>query len=855
MGVPTNLIPTPITGLPEYTGSETIGYLPYVIDGRTFKVQFSNIAAAGAVPASRVIAAGTGLAGGGDLSANRVISIAAGGVGFDQLAVSGVAQGTYGSGSAIPVLTVDAKGRVTSATTAALNVTGFVPTSRTILAGDGLVGGGSLASNLTFSANFSAATPSALGTASAGTAITVSRGDHVHPAVDLSDTTQTQGALPLGRGGTGDALSPVAGAVVYSTGTKFALTDPGLPGQFLLSNGTGEPQWQTVSGSGTVTSVSVATANGFAGTVANPNIAASITLQTTVNGILKGDGTGVSASIITDNGTNVGIGTASPTEKLSVNGNAIVGVEGGAGYVFGRRTGNIMAGEDVAGSYLFAGINVTAPANLTIGRMNTDTIFQTNGGLERMRIASGGNVGIGTSAPLSRIHTYGGAGGINAIFESSTAADTRIEMKNNATRAGYLYWDANEVRTLADTSRSITSFTGGAERMRISATGDVGIGTTTPAARLHVVNTYTNTSDLTIVASSSIPGINLRTLSSGRFSIMANYSAANTTGFVVGTGTANPSTVAMHIDHATGNVGVGTATPNAALTIGTADPRISFFTGDNNYAVYRTGTEMVLSSSGNTRVIATTGVVAISAGGSERMRIDSAGNVGIGTSSPSTRLSVVGDARFTNTANTQVNIGGGTGQAQILVEGPSATTSFNILHNGAAAYLTQNGGTSGFQFRNTAGDYTFFTGAGHVERMRMLADGKLGIGMTPTYKLDIQDASASSGIVARFKNSGSTGAAIQLFQDTVGSAIIGLPAGSTSLRFTVGTATEALVLDLNGNAGIGTSSFGTSAAKVLGMANATAPTTSPAGMGQLYVEGGALKFRGSSGTVTTIAPA
>ena len=58
-----------------------------------------------------------------------------------------------------------------------------------------------------------------------------------------------------------------------------------------------------------------------------------------------------------------------------------------------------------------------------------------------------------------------------------------------------------------------------------------------------------------------------------------------------------------------------------------------------------------------------------------------------------------------------------------------------------------------------------------------------------------------------------------------------------------------------GNVGIGVSTFGTSAAKVLGLANATAPSTSPAGMGQLYVEAGALKYRGSSGTVTTIANA
>jgi hypothetical protein len=59
----------------------------------------------------------------------------------------------------------------------------------------------------------------------------------------------------------------------------------------------------------------------------------------------------------------------------------------------------------------------------------------------------------------------------------------------------------------------------------------------------------------------------------------------------------------------------------------------------------------------------------------------------------------------------------------------------------------------------------------------------------------------------------------------------------------------------SGNVGIGTTSFGTSAVTVLGIANGTAPSSSPAGMGQLYVESGALKYRGSSGTVTTIANA
>ncbi len=255
MGVPTNLIPTTITGLPEYVGSGVNGFMPYVIDGRTYKVQFSNIASVGEVPSTRTISTGTGLSGGGDLSANRTISITPNGVGYDQLALSGVAAGVYGSATQIPVLTVDDKGRVTSVTTTAITITGYVPDTRTITAGAGLLGGGNLSSNLTLSTSFYASAPLALGTASAGTADTSARGDHVHPAVDLGDTTQTQGALPLGRGGTGDALSPVAGAVVFSTGTKFALTNPGTVGQVLVSNGTDEPQWQTPIGGGTVTSI------------------------------------------------------------------------------------------------------------------------------------------------------------------------------------------------------------------------------------------------------------------------------------------------------------------------------------------------------------------------------------------------------------------------------------------------------------------------------------------------------------------------------------------------------------------------------------------------------------------------
>jgi hypothetical protein len=272
--------------------------MPYIIDGRTYKVQFANIAAVGAVPSTREINTGSGLGGGGDLSANRTLYILPGGVDDSRLSTTGVTAGTYGAADSVPVLTVNAQGRVTGVTNTPIVLTNYVPTSRTISAGAGLTGGGDLSANRSFAVNFSSTTPEPLGPGSPGVSTVAAREDHVHPAVDLSDTTETQGVLPLSRGGTGNSLSPVVGAVVYSSNDKLYLTPTaGSVGQVLTSiGGTGAPIWTTLTGTGTVTDVSVVTANGFAGTVANPNTLPAITMQTTVSGMIKGNGTSISAA-------------------------------------------------------------------------------------------------------------------------------------------------------------------------------------------------------------------------------------------------------------------------------------------------------------------------------------------------------------------------------------------------------------------------------------------------------------------------------------------------------------------------------------------------------------------------------
>lgn len=88
-----------------------------------------------------------------------------------------------------------------------------------------------------------------------------------------------------------------------------------------------------------------------------------------------------------------------------------------------------------------------------------------------------------------------------------------------------------------------------------------------------------------------------------------------------------------------------------------------------------------------------------------------------------------------------------------------------------------------------------------------------------------------------------------------GTTFQALAADETVFQVGNSTGTPVITVMGGGNLGINTSSFGTAAVAVLSIANGTAPTSSPAGVGQLYVEGGALKYRGTSDTITVIAGA
>jgi hypothetical protein len=226
---------------------------------------------------------------------------------------------------------------------------------------------------------------------------------------------------------------------------------------------------------------------------------------------------------------------------------------------------------------------------------------------------------------------------------------------------------------------------------------------------------------------------------------------------------------------------------------------------------------------------------------------------------------VPGSATITGalTANGGVNLANATainfGGLLTIYSDTAAGLFIRGRTTGGTTFQTQDGTNPLLNITN-AGVFSWYDGAGGT-RMTLNSTG-LGVGGSPASKLYVYGSNVSG--IGQFRiDCPAAGTAQQtfaingtyqgqLFTDGT-KFVIGTP-NSTPIVFRTNL-TEALTIDASQNVGVGVSTFGTSAAKVLGLANATAPSTSPAGMGQLYVEAGALKYRGSSGTVTTIANA
>ena len=206
------------------------------------------------------------------------------------------------------------------------------------------------------------------------------------------------------------------------------------------------------------------------------------------------------------------------------------------------------------------------------------------------------------------------------------------------------------------------------------------------------------------------------------------------------------------------------------------------------------------------------------------------GNLGIGTTLPASKLEIVGDIQQQNANYIKGKLAAGTATRLL---GLNASDSLYV----GSIDADHTGGT-------------LFVKNGAIQ-MRIDASGNLGVGVAPSYKLDVVGSTTTARLgklIATDDTPFYTGANINSGANNLG-------IGSTGAAY-VGIFTNntvRMLIDVNGNVGVGVTAFGTSAVGVIGIANGTAPTSSPANMGQLYVEAGALKYRGSSGTITTIA--
>jgi hypothetical protein len=333
---------------------------------------------------------------------------------------------------------------------------------------------------------------------------------------------------------------------------------------------------------------------------------------------------------------------------------------------------------------------------LTSGIQGTGTYLPIaihTGGSERLRIDTSGNVGIGTSSPTSVT---------NYKFVTTQAATGAVYQAYGASSTDARFFADNAYGgTGMFSNHPFLFYTNSSERMRITSDGNVGIGTSSPSTFL---NAYNATSAILSVDGDSTTQIRATRYSTdGAQSSIIIRKARGTL--------ASPTAVASaDIAGSFNTLAYGGSNFRQITSItGVVDT----YTSDTNISGYLTFS----TNAGSTSV-------------TERMRITNAGDVGIGTTSPSNQLHVA-RAGSTYIRVSSTDVGSGTGLW--------TTNSTNAYLIGAGAAS----GGSGLEFRDVTNSTT---------RMILDSSGNLLVGTTSANgRLTVSSAS-SDAVVSTFAN-------------------------------------------------------------------------------------------------------
>ena len=224
---------------------------------------------------------------------------------------------------------------------------------------------------------------------------------------DASKNLVSTGTLAYDQGGTGQTTY-AAGDIVYASATntltKLAI---GTNGQVLKVTAGLLPAWDTDSaGTGTVTSASVVSANGFAGTVATATTTPAITLTTSITGLLKGNATAISAATAATD-------YVAPSSYASANGLTMATAR-----ILGRTTASTGAAEEIT---IGSGLSMTAGTLISTGSGGSVTTVGWTGGIV--------TVANQTTTPAFTI--AGTSGGV-PYFNSGTTWDTSAALAANS---------------------------------------------------------------------------------------------------------------------------------------------------------------------------------------------------------------------------------------------------------------------------------------------------------------------------------------------------------------------------------------------------------------------------------------